>query len=108
MKTVRELHDEAMRLANLAMVARHKQDWPQAEALARQSYEYELQAAELLAEGKESEPTRSILYRSSASLAYQFKDFATAQRECLQLGWVFVPLHLPFLVAGIFLSHSWA
>jgi hypothetical protein len=80
MKTLRELHDEAMRLANLAMMARHNQEWAEAEALARQAYECELQAAELTAEDKESEPTRSILYRSSASLAYQFKDFAAAQR----------------------------
>lgn len=80
MSKLRDLHDEAMRLANLAMVARHNQEWEKAEALARQAYEYELQAAEITPEAKESEPTRSILYRSSASLAYQFKDFASAQR----------------------------
>ena len=80
MSTVRELHDKAMNLAHLAMVARHGQVWEQAETLARQAYEYELQAAQLISEDQSSEPTRSILYRSAASLAYQCKEFAIAQR----------------------------
>jgi hypothetical protein len=41
---------------------------------------YEAQAAELIPEGKSSEPTRSILYRSAASLAYQCKEFSIAVR----------------------------
>ena len=69
-----------MRLANLAMVARHNQDWEQAWTLTREAYMYEAQAAELIPEGKSSEPTRSILYRSAASLAYQCKEFSIAVR----------------------------
>jgi hypothetical protein len=80
MSNVRQLHDEAMKLAHLALVARHNQEWERAETLARQAYELEAQAAELVAEGPSSEPTRSILYRSAASLAYQCKEFAIAQR----------------------------
>ncbi len=80
MSTVRELHDKAMTLAHLAMVARHNQEWDRAETLARQAYEHEVQAAELIPESQMSEPTRSILYRSAASLAYQCKEFAIAQR----------------------------
>lgn len=80
MSNVRELHDKAMQLAQLALIARHNQEWEKAESLARQSYEYEVQAAEFIPEDKSSEPTRSILYRSAASLAYQCKEFDTAQR----------------------------
>lgn len=80
MSNVRELHDKAMQLAQLALIARHNQEWEKAESLARQSYEYEVQAAEFIPEDKSSEPTRSILYRSAASLAYQCKEFDTAKR----------------------------
>jgi hypothetical protein len=80
MSTVRDLHKEAMRLAHLAVVARHDDDLVRAEALARQAFEYERQAADLIPEARESEPTRSILYRSAASLAYQCKDLSTSLR----------------------------
>lgn len=80
MSKVRELHSKAMELAHLSMVARHTQDWDRAESLAREAHLYESQAAELVPEGQASEPTRSILYRSAASLAYQCKDFRAAQR----------------------------
>jgi hypothetical protein len=80
MSTVRELHDKAMNLAHLAMVARQGEDWERAETLARQAYEFEMQAAKLIPEDQSSEPTRSILYRSAASLAYQCKEFVLAQR----------------------------
>ena len=80
MNSVRELHNKAMELAQLAMVARHNLEWKKAESLAKRAYKYEAQAAELIPEDLESEPTRSILYRSSASLAYQCKEFEIAQR----------------------------
>jgi hypothetical protein len=80
MSTLRELHDKAMRIAHLAMVARHNQEWERAETLAREASELEAHAAELVPEDQNSEPTRSILYRSAASLAYQCKEFASAQR----------------------------
>jgi hypothetical protein len=80
MSTVRELHDKAAKLAQLAMIARHEGERERAEDLARQAYEYESQAAELVPDDKSSEPTRSILYLSAASLAYQCREFQTAQR----------------------------
>lgn len=40
----------------------------------------EAQTANLLPEGPNSEPTRAILYRSAASLAYQCQEFQVAQR----------------------------
>lgn len=80
MTSVRELHSEAMRLAQLALVARHHGEYDKAKGIARQAYEYEDKAAHLVPEGETSEPTRSILFRSAASLAYQCGDLSTAQR----------------------------
>ena len=80
MSSVRELHDEAMRLAQLAQVARHNGDEQQADELARQAYQCEAQAAELVPTDEYTEPTRSILYRSAASLALQAREFDEAKR----------------------------
>jgi hypothetical protein len=80
MNTVRELHDQAMRLAQQALVARESGDLARAEVLARQALPLEIQAAERIAKVPANEPTRAILYRSAASLAYQCQDFAAAQR----------------------------
>lgn len=80
MSTVRGLHDEAMKLSQLALVARHTGEEERAERLARQAYELETKAAELVPEGQASEPTRSILYRSAASLALQSKEYRIAQQ----------------------------
>ncbi|MGQ0604502.1 MAG: helicase-related protein [Anaerolineales bacterium] len=78
MSKVRELHGEAMRLAQLAMVARHGQEMDRAEQLARQALDLESQAANLIPRDAASEPTRSILYRSAASLAYQCRNYPAA------------------------------
>lgn len=77
---VRKLHDEAMRLAQLAKMAHDRGESRRAEDLAYQAYEYEMQAASLIPNAQSSEPTRSILYRSAASLAYQCKEFRSAQQ----------------------------
>ena len=80
MTTVRELHDKAAELAQMAMVARYEGRMEEAKDLARRALEYELHAAKLVPDEESSEPTRSILYLSAASLAYQCKDLQTAQR----------------------------
>ena len=69
MDTVRSLHDAAMELAQLVLVARHTGDREREAALAWEAYEREAQAAGLVPDGTASEPTRSILYRSAAWLA---------------------------------------
>jgi hypothetical protein len=84
MTTVRELHDKAMELAHRALVARHNDQWDEASSLARQALLFERQAAELVPLIESSEPTRSILYRSAASLAYQCRDYKSAQRLIAQ------------------------
>jgi uncharacterized protein HemY len=80
MTTVCELHDRATELTQMALVARHEGRIEEATDLVRQAAEYETQAARLIPDDKSSEPTRSILYLSAASLAYQIKDLQTAQR----------------------------
>lgn len=80
MINVRELHSEAMRLAQLALIARQHGEYDKAEDIARQAYNYENKAAHLVPEGENSEPTRSILFRSAASLAYQCGELLDAQR----------------------------
>ena len=80
MSTVRELHHQAMELASLAFLARHAGDLAQAQALARQALPYEVAAAEQLVDQLDEEPTRSLLYRSAASLAMQGGEFAEAER----------------------------
>lgn len=77
---VRELHNQAMTLAQQALVAREAGALAEAEAFARQALSFEILAAERLTNAPENEPTRSILYRSAAALAYQSNDFVTAQR----------------------------
>lgn len=77
---VRELHDQAIRFGHLAITARETGDVESAVKLARQAFEFESRAASLVPDVQESEPTRSILYRSAASFAFQCKDFAQARR----------------------------
>lgn len=80
MSDVRVFHREAMRLAQLAMLARHEGKRDQAQALAREAYEHESSAANLIPDKPSAEPTRSILYRSAASLAYQAREYEIAER----------------------------
>lgn len=80
MTSVRELHNEAMRLAQLALIARQHGEHDEAKDIAREAYKHENKAAHLVPEGKSSEPTRSILFRSAASLAHQCGELVEAQR----------------------------
>ena len=69
MNEITALHEKAMELAELAFIARHKGNLAEATRLTEQAYEFEAQAARMTALGLE--PTRSVLYRSAASLAVQ-------------------------------------
>jgi hypothetical protein len=80
MSKVRELHNKAMALAHLSVIARNSHDSQKAIELSREAYLFEFEAAELVPDLESSEPTRSILYRSAASLAYQSKEFHVAQK----------------------------
>lgn len=73
-----------MELAQLALVARHRGELEHARSLAREALELEQRAASLVPFEQASEPTRSILYRSAASLAYQAGELKVAQRLVAQ------------------------
>lgn len=80
MSEVRELHDQAMALAEKASVAKLSGNLEQAKTLLRQAYKNELEAASLLKDISSPEPTRSILFRSAASLAIDCNELREAER----------------------------
>ena len=69
MSTIKELHRDAMERTDLALAAQRAGDPQKGHLLLRAAYELESQAAHLAAQKDDSEPTRSILHRSAASLA---------------------------------------
>lgn len=80
MTTVNDLHPQAMDLAESAFLYRNKGEMEMAKGLFLQALALEQQAASLLPAIRESEPSRSVLYRSAASLAYNACDYDTADR----------------------------
>lgn len=71
MTNLRELHDQAMNYAEYAFVARFKGDTKRAAELFLHAFELERKAAEVLKDDVNVEPTRSILFRSAATLAWE-------------------------------------
>lgn len=69
-----------MALAQRAYLAREANEGEEAARLAAEALGLELGAAELVTKAPESEPTRSILYLSAASLARQAGDLLQARR----------------------------
>jgi hypothetical protein len=80
MRQIQALHQQAMDLAEAATVARLRGSIEQAAQLTRQAFEQETQAAALIANTLEAEPTRSVLHRSAASLAIECGELQTAER----------------------------
>lgn len=74
-----ELHAKAMELAEMADVARFRRDNERYLALIRQALTLETQAANTLRDVDE-EPSRSVLYRSAASLAVECQLYREAER----------------------------
>lgn len=70
MSKVEKLHTDAMDIAEEAFCLQRRGNADKATELFVQALELERQAAASLPLSDESEPTRSILYRSAASLAY--------------------------------------
>ncbi len=82
---IKALHDRAMQLAHLVIVARNEGNLNKAKKLAAEAYKLEIRAASMIPEKLESEPTRSIFFQSAASLAYQAENFEEAVR-CIAKG----------------------
>ena len=80
MSQVRDLHRKAMSLLDDANCARAAGDNTLADNIRRQAYEIEEQAAILLQDRQEIEPTRSILYKGAAVLAMECGLTCEAER----------------------------
>ena len=80
MKSVKALHEKAMDLAEFAFVAKLRGNLAKAEKLFRQALEYESRAARLVPDEPSSEPTRSILYSSAATLALDCNELCEAKQ----------------------------
>jgi len=78
MSTVDELHPKAIDLAEQAFSLQKKGDNINAKKLFLEALKFEQQAALLLSPTQESEPSRSILFRSAASLAFKGGDYESA------------------------------
>ncbi len=63
-----ELHNKTMALADEAFYAKRKGQPADLQALYQQAFQYEKAAAMLLVNDYKAEPTRSVLFRSAASL----------------------------------------
>jgi hypothetical protein len=80
MTQVNVLHREAMDLVELAQVAKLRGEVDRSNDLLRQAFTQESSAAALIANHWETEPTRSVLHRSAASLAIECGEFEMANR----------------------------
>ncbi|MCE7979870.1 MAG: DUF104 domain-containing protein [Caldilinea sp. CFX5] len=94
MNSVREYHDEAIRIAHLAMAALHKGNYETHKQLMQRAMSFETNAADLVPDEKTSEPTRSILYRSAASFAYQAGEYQEAERLIFKGLSGYPPVHI--------------
>ena len=73
MRRLRTTHREAMEQTDLALAARHRGEEMLALRYFRKAYELEAQAAAAFASRIDAEPTRSVLFRSAATLALDCK-----------------------------------
>jgi hypothetical protein len=80
MSQIQSLHQQAMDAAEAAAVARLRGALDQAEQFTRHAFEQETQAAALIADTLDAEPTRSVLHRSAASLAIECGELRIAER----------------------------
>jgi len=74
------LHREAMDLAEQALLAQRAGDGAVARAYFLKAFEKEREAAERFAAAADDEPTRSVLFRSAASLALDVDDAPAARQ----------------------------
>ena len=80
MKDINELHDKAMEFSDEAFFAKRKGEKALAKKLNRQALELERQAAEMLKDKLDEEPSRSVLYRSAASMAMSCEEYRQAEK----------------------------
>ena len=79
-REVSRLHEEAMKLADKSVVARLKGNREEYLRYTQEAYEKEAVAAQLMLDEEDVEPTRSVLHRSAATLAYRCKLYEQAKK----------------------------
>ena len=77
---VNELHSKSMEIAESAFVARIKGELEKVTEFSNKAFQYEREAAMLLLNDYDIEPTRSVLFRSAASLALNCENYREAER----------------------------
>lgn len=78
--TVNLLHSKAMDVAESAFIQKIRGNLRQARDLFVEAFELERDAAMQLEKDLQAEPTRSVLFRSAASLAMNAGDFHSAEK----------------------------
>jgi hypothetical protein len=74
------LHHEAMTLASEAFIVRMQGEIDRANNLTREAFIKEKEAANLIANNFDLEPSRSVLHRSAASLALECSELREAEK----------------------------
>jgi tetratricopeptide (TPR) repeat protein len=80
MQQMKDLHHEAMELVDEADDLRRKGDAEASVDRLRRAFDRERQAAEMSAPDLALEPTRSVLHRSAATLAWRCGEYREAER----------------------------
>ncbi len=80
MSKINDLHEKAMEFCDEAFFAKRNGDLDAFAKFSRQALDIETEAANLLKDNFEAEPSRSILYRSAASMAIDCKEYRQAEK----------------------------
>ena len=80
MKTPKELHENAMTIYEESLVAKTKGNEKERFSLLEKALKLEKEAAFSLKERYDLEPTRSKLFASCATMAYQLSDFRESEK----------------------------
>jgi hypothetical protein len=80
MKDLREIHNEALRFAKQANEHLEKGEKAEYLQFTIKALELEKEAAEILFAKRDAEPTRSVLYRSAATLAFNCGRYTEAKQ----------------------------
>ncbi len=83
-KKAHELHNKAMYKVEIAIIEKHTKggDPEKVKKLYAEAFELERQAAEMVPIAAENEPSRSILYRSAANMAFNANMDYEAKEMC--------------------------
>lgn len=80
LEQINDLHEQAMTLAEAAIVARMEGDEMTSSERFREALELAAQAAARIASQIAEEPMRSVLHRSAASLALNCEEYRLAEK----------------------------